>query len=112
MNARPFHHVHDQEKRMPTYAGRRCHLREPPPPESGEDFCELFAGPPPECPEPAEERAARLAAARDVLAELLHDAATDDLAREDALYALRLASGARRASVALRAPSSRVGEAA
>jgi hypothetical protein len=44
--------------------------------------------------------------------ELLHDAATDDLAREDALYALRLASGARRASVALGAPSSRVGEAA
>lgn len=95
---------------MHVYAGQRCRLREPPPARGrdgyGEDFRELFGGP--HCggrAESDEDRAARLAAARDVLAELLHDATTDDLARENARYALRLASAAL-------APPVRVGEAA
>ncbi|MFI1091838.1 hypothetical protein [Streptomyces sp. NPDC020917] len=75
---------------MHVYLARHCHLREPPPPDRADDFRELFAGPPPDRPESAEEHAARSAAARDVLAELLHEGASDVLTMEDAMYALRL----------------------
>ncbi len=69
---------------------RRC--------ESGDDlelgelpgcFRELFRGPP-GVHEAADERAARLAVARDVLAELLDEGNRDDLTLQDAWYALRL----------------------
>ncbi|WP_435125286.1 hypothetical protein [Actinacidiphila sp. bgisy144] len=40
--------------------------------------------------EAADERAARLAVARDVLAELLDEGNRDDLTLQDAWYALRL----------------------
>lgn len=51
-------------------------------------FPELFGGPAGD--EPADERAARLAAARDILANLLRESVHDAVAREDALYAVRL----------------------
>lgn len=76
---------------MHVYLAWNYHLREPPLPDRPADFHELFAGPPPDRPEPAEEHAARMAAARDVLAELLHEGASDVLTMEDAMYALRLA---------------------
>lgn len=52
-------------------------------------FGDLFRGPP-GARESAEQRAARLAVARDVLAELLDEGEHDDLALQDAWYALRL----------------------
>lgn len=52
-------------------------------------FRELFRGPP-GAHESADERAARLAVARDVLAELLDAGDHDDLALQDAWYAVRL----------------------
>lgn len=78
---------------MCTYA-RRC--------ESGGDFelseaelpChlrDLFLGPPGES---GEQRAARLTAARDVLAEWLEEGEADDIARQDAMYAVRLGGAA------------------
>jgi hypothetical protein len=60
----------------------RAALAEPP-----EPFRELFAG---RQDEPPEERAARLAAAGDVLAELLEQGGADSVALEDAQYALWL----------------------
>ncbi|MFC4034060.1 hypothetical protein ACFO3J_21650 [Streptomyces polygonati] len=50
-------------------------------------FGDLFSGPPRETPE---QRTARLAVAREVLAELLEEGAADDIAMQDALYAIRL----------------------
>jgi hypothetical protein len=75
---------------MTTYGSRRdlagdngwYELDDPP-----EDFRDLFLGPPGES---AEQRTARLTAAGDVLAELLDEGASDDLALQDALYAVRL----------------------
>lgn len=55
--------------------------------EPHEPFHELFVGPK---DEPPEERAARLAAAGDVLAELLEQGTADSVALEDAQYALQL----------------------
>jgi hypothetical protein len=78
---------------MTTY-GSRCdfvsddewyELDDPP-----EDFRDLFLGPPGES---AEQRAGRLTAAGDVLAELLDEGASDDLTLQDALYAVRLGGG-------------------
>ncbi|MBZ4321472.1 hypothetical protein [Streptomyces huiliensis] len=58
---------------------------------SPEDFRELFHG---VAGETAEERAARLAVAESVLAELLELSETDEVAAEDALYAAYLNSTA------------------
>lgn len=52
-------------------------------------FRDLFRGPP-GASEPAEHRAARMAVARDVLAELLDEGEHDGLALQDAWYAVRL----------------------
>lgn len=52
-------------------------------------FRDLFRGPP-GTGESADERAARLAVARVVLAELLDEGEHDDLALQDAWYAVRL----------------------
>ncbi|MCQ8772266.1 hypothetical protein [Streptomyces telluris] len=54
-----------------------------------EDFKELFLGRP---GEPAEERAARISAARDVLEELRNQSDADEFARLNARYAARLSS--------------------
>ncbi|SHK56770.1 hypothetical protein [Actinacidiphila paucisporea] len=55
--------------------------------EVPEDFRDLFLGRPDES---AEQRTARLTAARDVLAELLDQGERDAFAMEDALHAVRL----------------------
>jgi hypothetical protein len=52
-------------------------------------FLDLFRGPG-EGGESAEERAARLAAARDILNELLREGVEDSVAREHVRYALRV----------------------
>jgi hypothetical protein len=52
-------------------------------------FLDLFRGPA-EGRESAEERAARLAAARDILNELLREGVEDSVAREHLRYALRV----------------------
>lgn len=71
----------------------RAQLPEPdteyegPPPS----FRELFAGP---SDETGEERAVRLTAAREVLADLLDEGETDEFAMQDALYAVRLGGSA------------------
>ncbi|MFJ5607966.1 hypothetical protein ACIQCJ_00960 [Streptomyces sp. NPDC093221] len=73
---------------MCTYGGRcevLCDDRELP--DDPEFLRELFLGVPGESDD---ERAARHAAARDVLAELLEEGASDALAREDAVCALWL----------------------
>ncbi|MFI9720757.1 hypothetical protein ACIHFE_14035 [Streptomyces sp. NPDC052396] len=57
----------------------------------GEDFEELFAGRPDES---AEERAARKAAARDILAELQEHSDADEIAFLNALYAAQLSNNA------------------
>jgi len=67
-------------------------------------FGDLFRGPP-GGDESDEQRAARLAAARDVLAELLEEGEHDAFVMQDALYAIRL-GGAQLLC------SARVGEAA
>ncbi|MGW2256708.1 hypothetical protein ACWCXE_02325 [Streptomyces sp. NPDC001780] len=54
-----------------------------------EDFRDLFLG---EYGESAEQRAAREAAARDVLAELLIESGTDAFALMNAVYAVRLST--------------------
>jgi hypothetical protein len=74
-----------------------------------ESFRELFLGAPDESDE---ERAARQAAAREVLAELLEEGASDALAREDALCALWLGGVALLRSSRLTGRPTRVGEAA
>ncbi|MFC5719612.1 hypothetical protein ACFP1Z_05390 [Streptomyces gamaensis] len=51
------------------------------------DFEELFAGPPGES---GPERAARLAAARDILIELWEQSHTDEIAFLNAVYAAQL----------------------
>ncbi|MFJ2957062.1 hypothetical protein [Streptomyces sp. NPDC087270] len=53
------------------------------------DFGDLFRGPP-GVGESAEQRAARLAAARDVLAELLEEGEHDPVSLQTAWYAVRL----------------------
>ncbi|WP_405583934.1 hypothetical protein [Streptomyces sp. NBC_01190] len=53
-------------------------------------FRDLFHGPPIET---GEQRAARVAVAREVLAELLDEGASDAIAMQDALYAVRLGGG-------------------
>lgn len=58
-----------------------------------ECFRELFLGP---TGESAEQSRARLAAARDVLAELWEQGESDSVARQDALYAANLSAQARR----------------
>jgi hypothetical protein len=65
-------------------------------------FRELFLGPPGQ--ESDEARNARLAAGRDVLTDLLHAGRSDQVAREDALYALRLEAVARTRSALRRRP--------
>jgi hypothetical protein len=55
--------------------------------EFPEHFRDLFRGPPGSA-EPPEHRAARVAAARDVLAELLVEGEDDAVALEDAWYAV------------------------
>jgi hypothetical protein len=67
-------------------------------------FGDLFRGPPDGC-ESNDQRAARIAAARDVLAELLEEGTSDGIAMQDALYAVRLGGAQLLCSV-------RVGEAA
>ncbi|MGK5731468.1 hypothetical protein [Streptomyces sp. URMC 124] len=62
-----------------------------------EDFRELFLGRPGEL---AEERAARVSAARDILEELQDQSDTDELARLNARYAARLSSVAAMKSAA------------
>lgn len=52
-------------------------------------FLDLFRGPA-EGGESVEERAARLAAARDILGELLREGVEDSVAREHVRYALRV----------------------
>lgn len=60
-------------------------------------FRDLFLGPP--GPESGVERAARLAASRDILADLLDEGAWNEVAREDALHAVRLRAEVRLRSV-------------
>ena len=52
-------------------------------------FADLFRGPP-GGGESGEQRAARMAVAREVLAELLEAGESDGIAMQDALYAVRL----------------------
>ena len=52
-------------------------------------FRDLFRGPP-AGHESDEQRAARMAVARDVLAELLEEGRSDGITMQDALYAVRL----------------------
>jgi hypothetical protein len=58
----------------------------------GDLYLDLFRGPT-DRDEPTDERAARLAAARDILAELLREGAYDGVPREHARYALLKAAG-------------------
>ncbi|MEW1719613.1 hypothetical protein [Streptomyces sp. NPDC093109] len=68
----------------------RMRMYEPDPYEPDpEDFRALFLG---ECGESAEERRIREAAARDVLAELIEEAQTDEIGRLNAAYATLLSS--------------------
>ncbi len=61
--------------------------------ELPEHFGELFHGPPGDA-ESDEQRAARMAVARDVLADLLEEGEADSIAMQDALYAVRLGGAA------------------
>ncbi|MEH6374521.1 hypothetical protein V7793_09310 [Streptomyces sp. KLMMK] len=74
-----------------------------------EDFKELFLGRP---GEPAEERAARVSAARDVLEELQEQSDIDELARLNARYAAKLSSVAAMKSAASARRESQAGRAA
>ncbi|MFI0940946.1 hypothetical protein [Streptomyces sp. NPDC021020] len=74
----------------------------------GDDlYLDLFRGPA-DRDESADERAARLAAARDILAELLREGVHDAVAREHARFALLTAAG----PVAVVLERRQVGEAA
>ncbi|MET9219058.1 hypothetical protein ABZX65_09895 [Streptomyces sp. NPDC003300] len=94
---------------MCTYGGRcdvvddECELADAP-----DHFRELFLGPPDESDE---QRAARVEAAREVLAELLEEGASDHITREDALCALWLGGVALLRSSRHTVRPSRAGEA-
>lgn len=57
-----------------------------------EDFRDLFLGPSDKHDESDEQRAARLEAAAEVLAELLEESETDEISLLNALYATQLSS--------------------
>lgn len=62
--------------------------------------------------EPTDQRAARLAVAREVLAELLEAGAADDIAMQDALFAVRLGGAELMRADGRAAPAARPKEAA
>jgi hypothetical protein len=95
---------------MCTYGGR-CEVlcEEGELSDDPEFFRDLFLG---TSDESDEERAARQVAAREMLAELLEEGASDPIVREDALCALWLAGAALLRSSRLSGRPTRIGEAA